>query len=140
MSNEAVVVVDDRKVLEEKNTIPFIGLIRGKFKSDPSCFIGTGAIISEDLVLTAAHNICKISEKKFKKYKEYLQSSFISSTNGLKSTENVTGTLKSAQMSLEQTISEFKHAEYAEWLEFYPAINGKMKGFSNKAEMSKRNS
>ena len=108
--------MDDRRALEEKNTIPFIGLIRGKFKSQPGCFIGTGALISEDLVLTAAHNICTINTRQFKKYKEYLQSSFISSTNALRSTESVSGTVNSAQMSLDQTISEFKHAEYAEWL------------------------
>lgn len=111
-----MIVVDDRKELDEKNTIPFIGLIRGKFKSQSGCFIGTGALISEDLVLTAAHNLCTINSRQFKKYKEYLQSSFISSTNGLRSTESVTGTLNSAQMSLDQTINEFKHAEYAEWL------------------------
>ena len=116
MSAEAVIVGDDRKVLEENKTIPFIGLIRGKFKSQPNCIIGTGALISEDLVLTVAHNVCTINKKQFKKYKEHLQSSFISSTNGLRSTANLTETQNSNQMSLDETINEFKHVEFADWL------------------------
>lgn len=101
---------DNREVLQDDQGLEFIGLLRGKFKSKQATLIGTGAIIGEDLVLTAAHNVCQINPKLFKKYKEYLQSTLTSSLS-------ITSTVDTSKsMSLEETISEFKHVEFVEWM------------------------
>jgi V8-like Glu-specific endopeptidase len=58
-----VVDDDERQAVGEDSALKFIGLIRGKFASNRGVHIGTGAIIGEDLVLTAAHNVCSINSK-----------------------------------------------------------------------------
>jgi V8-like Glu-specific endopeptidase len=97
MRQESVFDEDERQPVEESSALEFIGLIRAKFKSKPTTLIGTGAIISEDLVLTAAHNLCQINGRLFRKYKEYLQSTLASSLQS-----SLDG---SRSLTLEETIS-----------------------------------
>lgn len=96
---------DNRQVLQGSDTLEFIGLIRGKFKSNPAPYIGTGAIISDNLILTAAHNVCRINTNKLRKYKEHLQSNLAST---LASTYSSTASISSSP-SPEEVMKEFKH-------------------------------